>query len=160
VAYHEAGHAVAGVSCRRTFRHATIIPEADSLGHVLFRKFNDRFHPDYNPITPKQREIIEDTALCMCAGAAGAGLLTRADFDWVGSDRDQQDAMNLLSYLDAEPDALGAHIGLVNLRARNVIRHYAKPVKIVAALLLKQRRVGYAEVRDIVYPPLRGKGAK
>jgi hypothetical protein len=38
IAHHEAGHAVAAVAFRKSFRYVTIEPDDDSLGHIIFQK--------------------------------------------------------------------------------------------------------------------------
>lgn len=67
VAYHEAGHAVVAVVLGRRFRKVTIVPESDSLGHVLHRPYSKTFQPDVNTGGHTERRICDDV-MCSLAG--------------------------------------------------------------------------------------------
>ena len=56
------------------------------------------------------------------------------------------------SHLESEPDALQACVSPAKYRVRNSIRFRAKALRAVATLLLKRKRLTYAEVRDAVCP--------
>ena len=68
-AHHEAGHDVAARHTGRTFRHVTIRPADDSLGHVLYRRFSRGFRPDVNH-SPRVVATIERQVLIGLAGMA------------------------------------------------------------------------------------------
>ena len=151
-AYHEAGHAVIGVKYGLRFKHASIAPQSDSLGRVLFERFGSRFRPDIM-ITLRGAEIIEAHAVCSYAGAAAAGLLSGKDFDWTGADEDRSSAQNLLSYVEEESDALGAYLALMRYRARNMVRARKTAVSKVANKLIEKETLTFSEIRDLLQPP-------
>ena len=152
-AYHEAGHAVAAVVLHRPFRYATIRPEEDSLGHVMFQAFSEKFSPDIS-VGLRDADFIERCSTCSYAGAAGAGLLSGQDFDWAGAGADRQHALNMVSYVDGEPDALGAHLELLTYRARNLIRSHSAAVERVAEKLLREETIKAKTVKALIWPDL------
>lgn len=177
-AYHEAGHAVAACLNRIRFRLVTIEPKGTSLGHVQVERLRSSFDPE-TEITRRDEDLIERHAVFSYAGAAGAALLrfrranrgiaylTRStrrrsrdrDFDWTGAEKDRRDALNLVSYLICESDELGACLGMLQYRARNVLRANIKLLEALAEQLLKRRTIGCMDVREILrnaagpYPP-------
>ena len=148
-AYHEAGHAVAAVVEELQFPEVTINPNEveGTLGHVLLDGFDKRFRPDVQ-ITPRRGEQLMAYALVAYAGAAGAGLYAGRDFDWTGAGEDRRKALNYLSYLESEPEALGAMAKMQMLRARNVIKLHWRAVELIAKRLLAQpqRKMSFADV--------------
>ena len=153
VAYHEAGHAVASVVLRLPFRYVTVRSNADSLGHLLHRSFSKRFNPDYD-VRPHDVDFIERFAVCCYAGAAAVGIVTGKEFDWTCAGQDGKDAMDLVSYVDFESDALGAHLALLSYRARNLVRVHSKAVKRVADRLCSEETLKAKAVKALVWPQL------
>ena len=105
-------------------------------------------------MTRRNHEILEQLAVIALAGAAGADLAIGRDFDWTGADCDRHNAIDNLSRVEFEADALGAFASLCQYRARNLIRYHHKHVKAVAEALLQRSRLTFQEVKQIIYPPL------
>ena len=77
IAHHEAGHAVAAVAFRKSFRYVTIEPDNDSLGHIMFQKWDASFRPDICGDL-HTRVLCENSAIISLAGpSAGAHFCRR-----------------------------------------------------------------------------------
>ena len=67
-AYHEAGHAIVAWRYHIAIHHVTIGPSEDSLGHVLYKRYANRFLRDIDiKITPTKRDHIENR-IRVCLG--------------------------------------------------------------------------------------------
>jgi hypothetical protein len=67
IAHHEAGHVVAAVAFRKSFRYVTIEPDNDSLGHIMFQKWDASFRPDICGDL-HTRVLCENSAIISLAG--------------------------------------------------------------------------------------------
>jgi hypothetical protein len=86
IAHHEAGHAVAAVAFRKSFRYVTIEPDNDSLGHIMFQKWDASFRPDICGDL-HTRVLCENSAIISLAGpSAGAHFCRREKWRCADSD--------------------------------------------------------------------------
>src|SRR5947209_3102570 len=92
-AYHEAGHAVAAFNVGRSFRHVTIEPGDESLGHLLHDRFSRSFKPDI-AMSKRTEATIEDHVLIGMAGmAAERRFVGRSRRNWRGGRQDMDNAI-------------------------------------------------------------------
>lgn len=149
-AYHEAGHAVAAFTQRVGIRRVTIVPEADTLGHMLRRKFSKSFRPDLR-MTPHVRERIEAAVICLMAGGlAEAKAMGRRNH--VGAQGDRQQAVDLASYVCFPPDELEAYLSWLHIRTRGLLdnaRTWQAVELLAGELLAKQSLSGRAVLENI-----------
>ena len=84
IAHHEAGHAVAAVAFRKSFRYVTIEPDDDSLRHIIFQKRAASFRPDICRDL-RTRVLCENSAIISLAGpSAGAHFCRREKWRCAG----------------------------------------------------------------------------
>jgi hypothetical protein len=177
-AYHEAGHAVAAHLFRRRFRYVTVEPTESSSGHVatwlpentrrevaswlLFNKFG--FRPagvgDILDVTVPRKvmDAMMAEMIIMAAGDA-AEVIHLKEYDRRGTDLyyggSFADMMNLhdfatsLTLSEYEALALGNWIKERTLGLIAFKWHW-KVVQTLAKALLRKRRIGYKEAREIM----------
>jgi hypothetical protein len=148
IAYHEAGHAVAGFTVRRPVEHVTIIPEEDSLGHVLYRPFQD-FHPD-RACDKKTLQRIEDTVFCLLAGYAAEWKHAGKPNDRAASS-DFHYAISLADHTHGSNRAVTTYFAYQMACVRDFMdlpSNWAA-VKAIAAALLTHRRLSGRAARKL-----------
>jgi ATP-dependent Zn protease len=153
-AYHEAGHAVMMLHLGVRFRTVTIVPEEDSLGHVLKHKVRN-FRPDIE-MNARTLFSIDQQIMCSLAGPAAearfAGRYNRRGAKW-----DHDNAAKLVDYLAGEgAGEYALYLRLYKLRAKNMVNslHFWKQVQSVAQSLLNRQTMTGEEVRELLYGPL------
>lgn len=170
-AYHEAGHAVMSFIRKRRFKYVTIIPEKDSLGHILHKPWSN-FDPEVNDDARTSKKI-ETEALVSLSGHAVESLLTGKTMwqcaSWQG---DRHNAIDILSYSFPEGEELGAYFTWLFIHAKNILKQplHWKAVQYLADELLIHKKIGYKKAREIIKkpfvemekqsPPLSGKARK
>lgn len=148
-AYHEAGHAVIGFLRGRGFHHASIRPDEESLGHVLYVRFHRSFNPDDYGST-RVRLRVEDVVICSLAGHAAERKHTgRANPH--GASSDNGHAIYMLSFITGSPEELDLYYRLLEVRTRQLV---AGPrawtaIEAVAAALLERERLSSREIKKI-----------
>ena len=148
VAYHEAGHAVAAIRFKRSFRHATIVPKGDGLGHVLYAKFHESFRPDVE-INRRVEDSLEKCILIAMSGmAAEKRFVGRRN--WGGGEGDMKNAIDMAGYL-YEGEVLGKYLGFMIARADSLMRYSIiwAQVEAVAAALVEHRHLSAPMVRRV-----------
>jgi len=96
-AYHEAGHAVAAFEMKRSFRHVTIEPDEESLGHIMFTKFRDSFRPDIDSYS-KIRNPLEKAIITALAGPIAEQIFSGRK-NLIGAGGDFHNASEYADYL-------------------------------------------------------------
>src|SRR5687768_10085396 len=94
-AYHEAGHAIAAWHLDLKFKHVTIIPEEESLGHLLHSKPPKWFRPDIED-TDRIRMRGERHIIVSLAGQIAEAKYRGRRPSW-GMDGDNQIAVDMAS---------------------------------------------------------------
>jgi ATP-dependent Zn protease len=149
-AYHEAGHAVAAFWHRLNFRHVTIEPGDDSLGHMLHVKLRDSFRPDIE-VTPAVRDRLERGVVVCYAGPTAERKFT-GRHNHVGAGGDRHNALVLGGYVGGEGKALEAYMRWLWIRAETLwdFAPRWKQVEAVAAGLLNRTTLTAREVQVII----------
>lgn len=75
IAYHEAGHAVAGHFLGRILRSVSIVSEPGSLGRCIYYQYDAMLSVNSGPMTPEKRRLVDMHILCSLAGAAAEHIL-------------------------------------------------------------------------------------
>lgn len=139
-AIHEAGHAIAALALGRRFRHVTIVPTNDTLGHVRFLRFKP----------PDQQRI---DLLIISAEISLAGYLAEREFGFrprrVGWEADREAAMESILYF-AAGDEVEAKllIRVAERRVTRLIARWRERIDALAAQLVDRRKMSFIEVRE------------
>lgn len=151
-AYHEAGHAVVAIALGRSFRKVTIVPDEDSLGHVLHRPFPKGFRPDIDVDLRSERRI-RQSVLCSLAGMAaerrGCGRAT-------GYSEDLSRADDMMSYLSARPSVEQLWYRLLQAQTEATLEQWWPGVEALCAALLARRTIPGPRARAIVLDAVAG----
>jgi hypothetical protein len=153
IAHHEAGHAVAAVAFRKSFRYVTIEPDDDSLGHIIFQKRAASFRPD----------ICGDLRTRVLSKTARSYLLpdrarerTSADArNGAVRDSDMENAFSMIDYMSNDPKETKAYIAWLAVRSRGFVCsevHWPQIEAVARELLAKpkgERRLSARQVREI-----------
>ncbi|HEX4334322.1 MAG TPA: hypothetical protein VH062_00330 [Polyangiaceae bacterium] len=141
----------------RPFRHVTIERGEDSLGHVLYRAFSDRFDPELD-VSSRTNRTIEAAVDCALAGHAAEALLTGRN-KWVGSTADRAHAIDMASYRCGSAQQVEAYIEWRRTVVVDSLRLSSRwdAVKVLAEALLERKRLTHKEARriylEVVAPP-------
>jgi hypothetical protein len=146
VAYHEAGHAVVAVALRRRFRKVTIVPEHDSLGHVLQRPYPKTFQPEINSDGRTERRIRDDV---MCS-FAGMLAQRRACGRATGYHADLHNASDMLSYLNCSPALEWKWNQLLSVQTDELLVAWWPAVEALTSALLAEKTILGPRAREIV----------
>ena len=155
VAYHEAGHAVAGYELHVPFRYVTIVPDEEqgSAGHILYSRLRPDFDSARYEMTEFQlRRIIEPRIICALSGeAAESGLTGRRHL--LTATEDYHHAVEFaLVATGGSPDEAGAYCTWLYYRAVGVVRKpFVWPaIEALAAALLEHKTISSREARRII----------
>ena len=140
--------ALAALAFDRPFKYATIVSDADSLGHVLFAPWRT-FRPDAS-LDPRTTARIDATVLGMLAGYTAEWKYT-GHRNRRGAASDFEQAYELAGYWH-DGDTLEAYIGYMTLRARDFTWSDLcwKQIEAVAAALMESGRLKQDEVRQVI----------
>jgi hypothetical protein len=151
-AYHEAGHAVMALVHQRGFRYVTITARADSLGHVLFRRFSKNFDPEgaFRYSDPRIDRTIDVTVDCALAGHIAEKRATGRNH-WSGAIGDHDAAIELALYRCGSTEQAEAYLEWRRLWVRDKLTtgHIWKAVEAVAEALVESERLSHAEARAV-----------
>jgi ATP-dependent Zn protease len=153
-AYHEAGHAVAGLLLERKFHHATIVQSDPVLGHVQYYAWPKGFSPDTN-LSPTMRLRLQSAAICCLAGEAAErnffGLTDDATPLNDASEKDRRAAAGYSEFIAGYGEALNAYMYWLSVRSRELIKLPMNWTQIdsVAKALLEQKTIDYKLVKQI-----------
>jgi hypothetical protein len=151
-AYHEAGHAVVAIALGRSFRKVTIVPDEDSLGHVLHRPFPKGFRPDID-VGSRNEHRIRQSVMCSLAGMAaerrGCGRAT-------GYSEDLRRADDMMSYLSARPTVERLWCRLLLAQTEATLEQWWPGVEALCAALLARRTILGSHARAIVLNAMAG----
>lgn len=154
-AHHEAGHAVAMIVQDLGFDSVTIMPEGTSLGSIL--------HPnvlmyDIPSNRNAQRALTRQLIIACYAGIPAQSLVDPSPEEFHG-DGDEQNAFELSREWGVVPKRCSvgddAHIGhLEKLRgeAKRLVRRHETVIHALTAVLLKEKTMDYARVREVLAP--------
>ncbi len=161
VAYHEAGHAVAGYELHVPFRYLTIIPDEarGSAGHILYGSLRSDFDMARYEMTELQlRRVIEPRIICALAGEAAQSAHTRRRHLSTATD-DYRSAVDFaLLVTGGNPDEAGAYCTWLYHRAVGIVRNpfVWAAIEALAAALLARERLGSREARRIIKDAMQG----
>lgn len=149
-AYHEAGHAYVAVQMRRAFQYVSIEEDEESLGHVLYHKFSEKFEPEFEE-DKKIRPYLEKAIMTGFAGFAAEKVFCNIQ-KWDGSKHDIKQAYKFASYLCGSNEEEKAYIKWLRIRTENMLRTpFAKAaVPALAKALQKKHKIGSKNARKII----------
>lgn len=152
-AYHEAGHAVLTVFLGLSFQKVTIVPEGDSLGHQLDRKYSKRFLEALDAsLSPYMLDRLEKIIKVLIAGGI-AQRIASGRSNHVGSRSDWDKAVILTSriYEISSPE-LPVYLRLKRMEAERMVQFRWKEIQTIKDALLCQKTMSSREVRDVLFP--------
>ena len=145
-AYHEAGHFVAAYVGKKStaIRRLSIVPEGDTLGHVVPFP-TPSFRPDIDP--PLQRVV--DTIVTYLAGSASEKRFAgRVDHE--GSAQDYSSAVSLGMHVVTADRELELFVNWLDERAAEVIDVHWWAVTGVAKELLRRKKMTGKEALEVI----------
>ena len=156
-AYHEAGHAVAAFFLRLPFRHITIEPEGESLGHVLCdnalgKKTDLHINDALYEMNARVERRIEASVICDFAGLAAEAKYA-GRHDWRGAASDFHNSVKYASYVcGCVQEETEAYLKLQRIRAKNMMNvgFQWAAVEALAEALLERRTIGCRTARKII----------
>ena len=153
-AYHEAGHAVAQWRQYMRFKHVTIKPEGDSLGHVLSRQ--PRWLDPEGEVTGRKRLRVEREIIADFAGQLSEGKF-RGRRPRFGMHSDNQAAVDLaFRFIRGSRDTVEAYLRYCFLSARDLVDANWRAVEVVAKALSERETMRFEDVVEVIMP---GSGA-
>ena len=150
-AYHEAGHAVAAWDQELRFRHVTIKPSGDSLGHILHHKHKMR-NID-SDVSERNRMLTERYVLVSLAGYCAERKFNPhgiRSYSWK-SDRDN--AVDLLDYFADSEDELRLYLRLMLCRASNMMEKpfHWRALECLADALVERQTLRGTEATEVIF---------
>ena len=155
-AYHAAGHAVAGCMLHRSFHYATMSPGADGKGTVKFTKGPNLKHLRENYPT-RFREMLEREIICHFAGQVADERFRKSLYpsrSLRGEERPRPavQGAGMLSSICPSPEEQETYLNWLFVRTEQMMKDplWWAAVEAIAAVLLRKRKIGYAEARAII----------
>jgi len=155
VAYHEAGHAVAGYELHVPFHYVTIVPDDERgfEGHVRFvglgKDFDDQAR--YLMTESQLRRRIEPHIICALAGEAAQSRLTGRR-DLLSATSDYRSAVESAIEMSGSAVEAGAYCTWLYYRAVGIVRNpfMWAAIEALAAALMDRKRIGSRAARGII----------
>ena len=148
-AYHEAGHAVAAWWFCLKYKHVTIRPNADSLGHMLHSVPN-WFRPDIESsdrvFLRAQRHIITSFA----GQLAEAKLRGRPPR--FGMESDNQNAVDMALRFCGSRETTEAYLRYCWLMARDLVNERWPQIEALAAALMERETLNHLDAIEVINP--------
>ncbi len=153
-AYHEAGHAVIGLVHGITFERVTIVPDAESLGHVA----------PATPAEPATRaeldRLIDGNVCTTLAGPIAAAVYARRPLGkWYanGGAGDFGRARRLAATrCDGDAEEIGRYLRWLEARTHRLVSYRWGPIMAVAAALLQYGTLTGAACERVVRDAITG----
>jgi hypothetical protein len=157
IAYHEAGHAVMLWLCGVSVKRVTIVPDAESLGHVVHESLSlgrtDAWeHEDWEEFmyrdnlpswTPSVAAIEQNRDIEIMISLAGGIAVRRykrsghGDYR-CGDQKDQKNARYVAQYFTVSEPEVEAHVERLKTRAAEILQEHWYLVKALAEELLRR----------------------
>jgi hypothetical protein len=151
IAHHEAGHAVAAFFLKLSIGRTgvSIIPDRtrQALGtsHVL-SQLRERLDIC---VSPRTHVRIENLAvMCLAGDVAERKFYPRRHF---GGQKDQHEAVELLSYISGSNEIITARLKVAALQARGLVELRWQEIAAVAAALMENKTLTADQVRQAIY---------
>lgn len=139
-AIHEAGHAAVAIITERRFQYVTIVPDADTVGHV-------RLVPPRSKAGPAASYDYLTRCLAGYYAEREFGLRPRR-FSW---DQDRQQAVeHALSMSCGDEREAALWVKLATLRAKRMMSRWKPSIEALAHELLITPKIDFERAREIV----------
>jgi ATP-dependent Zn protease len=141
IAIHEAGHAVASIASRRRFRHVTIKPDEDSLGHV-------QLIPPLGDVDMKKSF---DFLVCALAGFEAERAF---GFKGLGKQRYEADRAAAVEHavdMSGHPQEVRHWIRLAEMRSKTLVEAWRASIETIADRLLIETSLDWETARSIAH---------
>ena len=155
VAYHEAGHAVATVFLYLQFKEVSIVPEGDSLGRQIDRKYDVRFFDAMNgSLSPYMLDRLGKIIKVFIAGGIAEKIASGRSNN-VGSRSDWEKATILTCRIyEVSSPMVNIYLKLQRMEAEGIVRSRWKEIQILKDALLCRKTLTCKEVRDVLFPKI------
>jgi Peptidase family M41 len=146
-AHHEAGHAVVAWSLGIPLRHATIIPDEDSIGHVLFHKLPKWCEENSRSYSPDRARIFMEKRIQINLAGQIAEKVFRGRRPNRYSHRSDDDhSVDIAIRFAGTGEIATAWLHWLFLNTRARVELNWKQIQAVASELVKHRRLSNTEV--------------
>ena len=153
-AYHEAGHAVAGLCLGLRVRHATIEPDGDSDGHVMSEreKPSTAFAIERGDVWHSSRFRAEKRVMRLLAGEVAQRRYNPRSVRWRHAESDRNQSLDILFKYSPYEDALDVnhHYEMLREWTVSLIEQHWHLVEAVAKALLEHRELSGTQVRAVI----------
>lgn len=153
-AYHEAGHAVAGLCLGLRVRHVTIVPDEDSAGHVKSEreKPSTAFAVECGYLWHPSRFRAEKLVMRMLAGEVAQRRYNPRSVRWRHGQSDRNQSLDILLKYNPYEDAPGLthHYEMLRKWTVSLIEQHWHLVEAVAKALLEHRQLSGTQVRAVI----------
>lgn len=152
IAYHEAGHIIVyWVLTGRAPTRATIEPSIGHLGHVERNSLIDKTHLD-SDVSDKTRVRAEKCIMIKLAGPLAQKRYSASSVRNYHASHDWLEAADFALRLYGGERTAMSHIGWLEYRTADLIKHQWRDVKRVAGALLKQKTLSKAQLQKTLMP--------
>jgi hypothetical protein len=149
LAYHEAGHAVAQIEFKHSFKHVTIVRTEPPLGHVEPGRKPKSINLD-SYLPPRAARWIEDEILICLAGPA-AEFRIKGRYNWRGARGDMDRVFELTNYLHGDNEIIGLYLKYMIARAKGqVVSQFWWPqIDALAKALVERQQLTSKQARKV-----------
>lgn len=149
IAYHEAGHVVAAWDLGVRIKHATVIPDAEDLGHVMHHDPLRGIRLDFDQSARARMRAEQMIIVCLAGPIAHRRHSPRSWRHHMGHG-DHTRAVDLSSRFTSSEQETEAHLKWLTLRARALLDAHWPRVEAVAAALVERGKLEAAEIERIL----------
>jgi len=147
-AYHEAGHAVMCFLLKQRFRHVTVVPRKESLGHID-PVWAENYWKDIE-WSPNPAKVEKEIKILLGGVVAEAIRIGRDNWKWDGSDI--QKATDFAFRAHGTSHTGAKYIDFLLSSVRDVLDQPPNKVMVqeLAKALLREKTIGYRKAREIM----------
>jgi hypothetical protein len=148
-AYHEAGHAIARFALGRRIDRVSILPDADSLGHVRGQVLPSHLFAKGGDISDVPTKTVEDQIVILLAGPLAEKRFT-GRWNRVGASSDYEGASTVAVSTHGDDDVRDAFIRYLEAVGKALIDVHWYLVEALAAALLERETLSGVQVHRVI----------
>jgi hypothetical protein len=152
-AYHEAAHAVVALRLGLKFRHVTIKPGSDCLGHLMCSRLPKWFNPEINK-GDRVRMLAERHIIVDFAGQIAETRFLGSNPRF-GMHEDNYHAVDLALYFCGSRKTWEAYLDYCFEASRDIVNSQLRVIEATATVLLVRQTLSYRDVLGLDMDALR-----